>query len=283
MTERAQPPRCRASSWKAATSIAASSPYDHQAGEADTEQRHRSRLGYGGREFCDDDLAVTNAKIGHQDLVYAGIEGAAATTRPKIAHSAIRAAAAAAVAAPATGRATGSYRCAAAAAATEAAVGSARAPSETRECATAAASRSGAASAEKATAATAPHETASGTTIAPGAAPWAAAVQADEAPLAGVRDRPQDAAAATAATAGYDERRVTGTDDESATTAAASFARHTHAADGDLQGVSGGQAKIAADLGASAAGADTVSALRAEGKDLISVGCRHRETRRGYR
>jgi hypothetical protein len=95
--------------------------------------------------------------------------------------------------------------------------------------------------------------------------------------LAGVRDSADDATAATAATAGDDERRVTETDDERATTTATSFTRGTCAADGDLQALPGGQAKIAADLGASAAGANTVSALRAKGEDLIVVGGRHRE------
>jgi hypothetical protein len=56
---------------RAMTSIAATSPYDHEPGETDTEQRRGRRLGYGGREFCDNDLAVTNPKIGDQDLVYA--------------------------------------------------------------------------------------------------------------------------------------------------------------------------------------------------------------------
>jgi hypothetical protein len=160
---------------------------------------------------------------------------------------------------------------------TEAAAGIACAPDENRECATTV-SRS--TSAEKAAAATA--ATAAVTTITTGAAKGvagngdaAAAVRTGETTLAGPPKNP-----ATAATAGDDERRVTGTDHESATTTAAGLTPHTGAADGDLEGVSAGQAKIAADLGTSTARATKgtcISALRAKSEDLIGVGGRHRE------
>jgi hypothetical protein len=88
--------------------------------------------------------------------------------------------------------------------------------------------------------------------------------------------------AATAATAGDDERRVTGTNDESATPATASLARHTRAADSDLQHLACGQTEGATDLGTETARADKASkrtgaALRAKREDLVGVGRRHRE------
>jgi hypothetical protein len=78
-----------------------------------------------------------------------------------------------------------------------------------------------------------------------------AAVEADQTTLAGDPAAPQLTAAAT----GDDERRVTGTDHETATTAtAATFERrHARAADGDLQGIPCGQTEIAADFSASTA------------------------------
>jgi len=38
------------------------------------------RLGYGRREFGDDDLAVAGLEIGNEDLISAGVKGAAAPT-----------------------------------------------------------------------------------------------------------------------------------------------------------------------------------------------------------
>jgi hypothetical protein len=54
---------------------------DGKAGKAHAEQRDRGRLGYGYREFGDEDLAVAGLEISRQDLVRTGVEGAAATTR----------------------------------------------------------------------------------------------------------------------------------------------------------------------------------------------------------
>jgi hypothetical protein len=168
---------------------------------------------------------------------------------------------------------------------TEAAAGSACAPSETRECATTVSRGGVSTSAEKATAATA--ATAAVTTITTGAAKGvagngdaAAAVRTGETTLAGTI-----AGAATTATAttGDDERRVTGTDHESASTTATNLTRGTCAANSDLQGLPCGQAEIAADLGALTAHDDaakhgaTISALRAKSEDLIEVGGWRRE------
>jgi hypothetical protein len=106
-------------------SISATPPHNYDAGQPSAEQRDGCRLGYRGPDLSHDNLAVTNAKIGHQDLVYAGIKRAAATTWPKIATiTGTRGAPAAAVAATATATATPHSRTAAATA-TEAAVGSA--------------------------------------------------------------------------------------------------------------------------------------------------------------
>ena len=52
-------------------------PHNGKAGEARAEQCDGSRLGY---EFCDHYLTIAGLKIGDQDLVYAHVEGAAATT-----------------------------------------------------------------------------------------------------------------------------------------------------------------------------------------------------------
>jgi hypothetical protein len=57
------------------------SPHDHDAGEAYAKQRKGCRFGYGGRHLCDDDLAVSGLETGDQDLVGAGVEGAAAAAR----------------------------------------------------------------------------------------------------------------------------------------------------------------------------------------------------------
>jgi hypothetical protein len=103
-------------------SISATPPHNYDAGQPSAEQRDGCRLGYRGPDLSHDNLAVTNAKIGHQDLVYAGIKRAAATTWPKIATITGTRGAPAAVAATAT--ATPHSRTAAATA-TEAAVGSA--------------------------------------------------------------------------------------------------------------------------------------------------------------
>jgi hypothetical protein len=198
------------------TSISAPSPQDHEPGKADTEQRGRGRLGYGGCDFCDDDLAVTSPKIGHQDLVYAGIEGATTATwvsNPEAATMDEGAATAAIASAPTGTAKAGST----ASASTEAAAGRACAPSETGERATTVSRGAVSTSAEKATAATAPG---TASTIAPRAGPLAeaagTAVRTGETTLAGNPHRGKNPATAT--TAGDDERRVTGTDHESAAT-----------------------------------------------------------------
>ena len=82
---------------------------------------------------------------------------------------------------------------------------------------------------------------------------------------------------ATAATAGDDQRRVSRADHETPTTATATWPAATRAADSDLEGLPGGQAEIAADLGASAAGARGVSALSPKSEDLIGIRRRHCE------
>src|SRR5260370_38932038 len=51
-----------------------------KAGQAHAEQRDGCRFGHRGGQFGDDDLAVAGLKIGNQDLVYAGIEGATTAT-----------------------------------------------------------------------------------------------------------------------------------------------------------------------------------------------------------
>ena len=57
---------------------AATAPRRGKAGKPRTEQRDRRRLGC--RDFGDHDLAVAGLQIGEQDLVDAGVEGAAAAT-----------------------------------------------------------------------------------------------------------------------------------------------------------------------------------------------------------
>jgi hypothetical protein len=246
-----------------------------EAKQAGAEQCDSRRLWNCGREFGDHDLAIAALEIGNQDLVGAPVKGATTATWVNKTEAATMGGTGAATAAI-TSAPTGTAKATSTASApTEAAAGSACAPGETGECAT---TVSRGASAEKTTAATA--ATAAVTTITTGAAKGvagdgaaAAAVRTGETTLAG-SETP-----ATATTAGDDERRVTGTDHKSASTTATTVTRATCAADGDLESFPGGQAKIAADLGASTACAhkDTVSALRAKGEDLISVGGRHRE------
>jgi hypothetical protein len=53
-----------------------------KASKAHAEQRNRGRLGYGGCDFCDDDLAISDLNTGDQDLVCSCVEGAAARRGP---------------------------------------------------------------------------------------------------------------------------------------------------------------------------------------------------------
>jgi hypothetical protein len=59
----------------------AAPPHSDEARETGAEYPDRRGLGHFCREFSDDDLAVAELEIGHQDLVCARVEGATATTR----------------------------------------------------------------------------------------------------------------------------------------------------------------------------------------------------------
>jgi hypothetical protein len=270
------------------------SPHDHDAGEAYAKQRKGCRFGYGGRHLCDDDLAVSGLETGDQDLVGAGVEGAAAAARWGPAATSATAVAAAstatwisrtAAATKASVPADDVERGDAAGAASSKIWEGAAAPSLAEGAKWTDAITTGAEEATTpATTAEAPERTATSTAVtAVPAVTGATSVAAGETAsvataLAGGTSATSAASAPTAAATTDNQRRVIGTDHEGATTP--TTARHTRAADGDLESFPGSQAKIATDLGPETAGAarkPTVSTLRAKGEDLIGVGRRHRK------
>jgi hypothetical protein len=123
------------------------------------------------------------------------------------------------------------------------------------------------------------------TTVAASAATETTAIRARETTSAGEGAGAKEGEPAAAAP-GYDQRRVTRTDDES-TAATASKAIAAHADDGDLQRLPGGQAEIAANLRTATADTGTktnnnaASSLRAKSEDLIGVRSWDREVDEG--
>src|SRR5205823_4036968 len=65
-------------------------PAPAEGGDAGEAEKAGERCGRGERrgryrgEFSNDDLAVAGAEIGDQDLVYAGVKGAAAAAAPEV-------------------------------------------------------------------------------------------------------------------------------------------------------------------------------------------------------
>src|SRR6266404_5362082 len=119
----------------------AAPPDRSEAGEAGAEQRDRRRLGHCGRKLGDHHLAVGGLEIRDQDLVCAGVEGAATTAGTSREHAAFAAAAAAVTATTASAESI-------APAPTTAEAAAKRASCEIRERAAAAATGGAAAGAE---------------------------------------------------------------------------------------------------------------------------------------
>jgi hypothetical protein len=124
----------------------AAPPDRSEAGEAGAEERDGRRLGHCGRKLGDDDLAVGGLEIRDQDLVCAGVEGAATTAGTSREHAAVAAATVTATTASAESIAP---------APTTAEAAAKRASCEIRECAAATAGGSAAATGAEKPAATA--------------------------------------------------------------------------------------------------------------------------------